>query len=326
MGRAYYRFGHDIALRVANGQAFALKDAELGVAFAPDSPPHCFLRGNFTAVTYRGLVARGLLPPNAALQGHPVSVQLNLPPELAQSYCPDVAQFLHFGRRLDQNSLTDEVARNALTFELWRYGWVAPLGQRRRSGGLTTSDHGQDSAQDAAYNALVTGMTQELWQAVESVGEVAEAPQLRDSMELADAVASFFEDEGWGWQEVAGVEALWRTFYDGQNGSWMCYTRILPELDQVVFYSICPVSVPTTAINVMVEFVCRVNAELSLGNFEIDFGHQIVRLRTSVDVTDVGMSPLLFRNMVFQNLAVMDIHLPQMLGIIAGQQSALPAA
>jgi hypothetical protein len=143
-------------------------------------------------------------------------------------------------------------------------------------------------------------------------------------MQLEEAVRLFFEAEGWGWEAVSSVEGLLRTIYDGQNGSWMCYTRILPELDQVIFYSVCPVSVPVVAVSTMIEFLCRVNADLALGNFEMDFSQNSVRFRTGLDVSDVGLAPLLFRNLVFHNLAVMDIYLPEVLGIIAGGESAIP--
>jgi hypothetical protein len=115
-------------------------------------------------------------------------------------------------------------------------------------------------------------------------------------------------------------DGLLRTDYDGQNGSWMCYTQILPEVEQVIFYSVCPIPVPAFARPAMTEYLCRINADLSLGNFELEFSYNMVRFRTSVDVTDVGLTSLLFRNLVYHNLAVMDVYLPAMLGIIAGGQ------
>jgi len=77
--------------------------------------------------------------------------------------------------------------------------------------------------------------------------------------------------------------------------------------------------VPAIAIPTAIEFLSRVNGQLSLGNFEIDFDTKVVRFRTSVDVTGVGLAPYLFRNIVFQNLAAMDLYMPELLGIIAGR-------
>lgn len=323
MGRAFYRFGHDIALRLSNGQAFALKDPELGAIFGTADAPICFLRGSFTPGSYRGLIARGLLPPNPQLQvlAVAVTVQLNLKPDVAASMGKDAATLNLMGRRLDQNSLTDEVARKLLTFEMWQVASVVPFGQVAKAVAATVT---VDPQQEAVITEMVTDMASELWVAAEEAGEAAQSPPLEAPMPLEQAVRLFFEEEEWGWEVVSGVEGLLRTIYDGQNGSWMCYTRILPDLDQVIFYSVCPVSVPTVALSTMTEFLCRVNADLSLGNFEMDFSLNSVRFRTSLDVTDVGLAPLLFRNLVFHNLAVMDIYLPEVLGIVAGGKSAIP--
>ena len=334
MGRAFYRFGHDVALRVANGQAFALKDAELGALFGADQPPRCFLRGSFTPGTLRALVARGLIAPQPELQAlaQPVKVQLNLKPEIAANVGKDAATLHHLGRRLDQNLLTDEFARRLLAFEMWQLASATPLqgasvvlsaAQGAILEEATPLTTGEESPYVTAAAELVSDLASELWLAAEAAGEAAQGPPLEKAMALEEAALRFFEDEGWGWEAVAELEGLLRTTYDGQNGSWMCYTRILPELEQVIFYSICPVSVPTSTQSTMLAYLCRLNAELSVGNFEFDFDHNVVRFRTGIDVTDVGLAPLLFRNLVFQNLAVMDIYLPEILGIVVGAQPSI---
>lgn len=324
MGRAYYRFVHDLALRLSNGQAFALRDAELGATFASGSSvrgssnglgPTCFLRGNFTAATYRALTMRGVVPPNRELQAlaQPVSVQLNLLAELAISVAQDATTLSQWGRRLDQNSLTDAVARKLLTFDVWRLVSVSPLGQQAVALVHDTLTRPKDAAQEAYFAELVSELSNGLLQAVEDELDDTSPPALEEVVKL------FFSEIGWQWEEVAGVEGLLRTVYNGQNGTWMCYTRILEGMGQVIFYSACPIPIPESAMPSLCEYVCRVNAELSLGNFEIDFDHASMRFRTSIDVTDVGLTTWLFRNLVFQNLAVMDVHLPELLSMMAGK-------
>lgn len=335
MGRAYYRFGHDIALRLTNGQAFALKDAELGAHYGPDASPFCFLRGTFTMGTMRALRARGLILPNPQLmaQTQPVRVRLDLKREVAATIAKDAATLLQFGRRMEQNSLTDDAARNLLLLDVWEMAELAPL--ERGSVGAERNPAAADPAQlDApqldptktdAITDLLTAMASEMWVAVEEIGAEVAKPSDEPGLALLEAIALFFEEENWAWETVGESENLLRTIYAGQNSTWMCYTRILPENQQVIFYSICPIAVPKSALSTMTEFLCRVNADLAVGNFEIDQDHCTVRFRTGVDVTDVGLTPLLFRNMVFQNLAVMDIYLPEILGVVAGRRPALSA-
>ena len=338
MGRAYYRFGHDLALRLSNGQAIALRDAELGACFGADERPVCFLRGTFTPGTFRALMARGLIAPNPELQALalPVAVQLTLRGEQAASVGKDAAALQHYGKRLDQNSLTDEAARKLLLFEQWQLVAATPVlpGTLVRPAPIVGSISGPtiaptigstiDPAQEAAMTEMVSAIASELWAAAEEAGERAQLPIPEEALSLEEAVRLFFEDEEWQVEAVGDVDGVLRAGYDGQNGSWLCYTRILPGLEQVIFYSVCPIPLSEIAAPTMAEYLCRVNADLSLGNFEIDFSHNVVRFRTSVDVADVGLDPLLFRNLVFQNLAVMDIYLPELMEIMAGRKSPLP--
>lgn len=320
MGRAYYRFGHDIALRLSNGQAFALRQAELGAIFINDAAPICFLRGNFTAATYRALVMRGVIPPNRELQtlAQPVDVQLNLQAELVGSIAPDATTLTQWGRRLDQNSLTDAMARKLLTFDVWRLVSITPWGQHTVAVQDASASQQVNEAQDQRLAQLVSELTADLWSGVE---EHIAGDNAILQLPLDESVKLFFDDLGWQWEEMDDVEGLLRTAYQGQNSSWMCYTRILDGLNQVIFYSVCPVPVQKAALSNLCEYICRINAELSLGNFEIDFEQLSVRFRTSIDVTDVGLTPWLFRNLVYQNLAVMDLYLPEMMGIMV---EALP--
>jgi len=317
MGRAFYRFGHDIALRVPNGQAFPLQDAELGALFENDGSTLCFLRGSFTAGSLRGLVARGLIPPNRELMAlaQPVAVQLNLKPEWEGKVAKDASALYQIGRRLDLNSLTDELARKVLMFETWQLVSVTPLEAPEKF--PETEIPEIDPQQEAILDEMLTSLVGSVLRTAEAA-VVASQPEPEKPVALKEAVALFFEEEEW--EVTAHDDGILRSVFDGENGHWMCYTQILSEYEQVLFYSVCPVPVPVFALSAMTKFVCRVNAELSLGNFELDFGYNVVRFRTSVDISGVGLAPNLFRNLVFQNLAAMDFYFAEIMGIIAGRQ------
>ena len=108
-----------------------------------------------------------------------------------------------------------------------------------------------------------------------------------------------------------------RLIYAGQKASWVCYTQVLPELQQVVFYAVCPVTVPSPLHQRLAGLLSRINVDLTMGNFELNFNHGVIRFRVGLDVTDVGLSPLLFRIVVYQNLAVKGLYLPDPLAAIA---------
>jgi len=322
MGRAFYRFRQDIALRVSTGQAFPLRDAELGALFEADGSTLSFLRGSFSAGTVRGLTAKGLIPSNRELLAlaQPVAVQLNLKPEWEGKIAKDAATLHQIGRRLDVNSLTDELARKVLMFETWQVVSMTLLqASQALPEALSEAEiAGIDPQQEAILSEMMTSLAGTLLQtAQEAVSATYPPPE--QPIALQEAVELFFEEEEW--EVTTEDEGILRSVFDGENGHWMCYTQILSDFEQVLFYSICPVPVPAFALSAITEFICRVNAELSLGNFELDFGHSKVRFRTGVDVSGVGLAQTLFRNLVFQNLAVMDFYFSEIMGIIAGRQS-----
>lgn len=321
MGSAFYRFGHDIALRLASGQAFALKEAELGACFRLGIQPICFLRGTFTQNSYRGLMAHGVIPSHLSLQefAQPVAVQLNLRPELANIHCASADSLQRIGHRLDQNSLTDEVARRLLLFEVWEFTAATPV----RQGQAADTAFARLGAQAAAIFSLFTNAGFTNTDNTREAGAAASSP-MAAFMSAKDAVKEFFDDEQWPWEAMTTTEEVLRSVYDGRNGSWMCYTRILSERDQILFYSVCPIAIPPVVVPSLMEFLNRVNTELAFGNFEIEFDSNTVRFRTSIDVKNVGLTPSLFRNIVFQNLAIMDRYLPRILGIVATRESAMP--
>jgi len=176
-----------------------------------------------------------------------------------------------------------------------------------------------EADQEAALAELMSDTGSELWMAVEAAA--LESPSPEKPVAIGDAVRRFFEDEEW--EATAESKNLYRCVYDGQNGTRMCYTKILPDVEHAVFYSLCPVNVPAAALPSMTESLNKINAELPVGNFELNFGFHVVRFCTSIDVTGVGFSPLLFRNLVLQNLTVMEYYLPVFLGIISGNRSSI---
>ena len=49
---------------------------------------------------------------------------------------------------------------------------------------------------------------------------------------------------------------------------------------------------------------------MEVGNFEMDFSDGTVRYRTSVDVEGGELMPVMIKNLVYVNIAVMDQYLP----------------
>ena len=48
----------------------------------------------------------------------------------------------------------------------------------------------------------------------------------------------------------------------------MCYTRILPELEQVIIDTVCPIALPPIVATKVLGFLNQTNSELFLGNLK----------------------------------------------------------
>jgi hypothetical protein len=138
------------------------------------------------------------------------------------------------------------------------------------------------------------------------------------------ALGEFLQEDGW--YPVRVSERLaYRTFFSGKNGELRCYTRVRPEMEQVIFYAISPVRVPLEKRLVVAEFITRANYGLPMGNFEMDMEDGEVRFKGSLDFEGEILSPNLIRNLIYPVVQTLDLYLPGLLQILYGEATALDA-
>lgn len=136
-------------------------------------------------------------------------------------------------------------------------------------------------------------------------------------------VFQYFVEEDWVAEKLEGDDLVRATF-EGDNGQWACFVQVNEEEEQCTFYSIAPIGVPEAKLLMMAEFITRANHSLGSGNFDLDFSDGEVRFKTSLDVLGDQLSLPLFRNIVINNLAMMDQYLPGLKAVIDSDVS--PAA
>ena len=142
---------------------------------------------------------------------------------------------------------------------------------------------------------------------------------------ILDAVSDFFEANEWRASELQGPAEGLVTGYRGDNGNWTCMAVVIEEHDQLLFYSICPVTAPVEARATVGEYLHRANYGLHIGNLELDYNDGEIRFKTSIDVEGAELTVALVRNLVYLNCRMMDRYLPGVLGIIHGNMSATGA-
>lgn len=140
---------------------------------------------------------------------------------------------------------------------------------------------------------------------------------------LLEVVSEFFQQENWDFLPVDGSSLAVQ--FLGDNGSWLCLAKVKEAQKQFIFYSICPVHAPEEKRLIMAEFLIRVNCDLSIGKFELDFNNGEILCKTSVDFAEKQLDSPLLKRLIYINLALMDSYLPGIRSVIYNNVSAVDA-
>ena len=113
--------------------------------------------------------------------------------------------------------------------------------------------------------------------------------------------------------------------FQGDAGRWTCLAQTDDEAQQVVFYSLCPISVVDEHYGAIAELILRVNEGLIIGNFEFDVDQGDIRYKTSLDTEGDRLTPALMRRLVYANVHTMDTYLPGIIAVLSGNCSPVEA-
>ena len=134
---------------------------------------------------------------------------------------------------------------------------------------------------------------------------------------LLSALRDFFDEEEWSYTPLTERPVL-KLGYAGKTGNWTCYAQVRELDEQVLFYSICPLSVAPAKRPAVAEFLTRANYGLVIGNFEMDLEDGEIRYKTSLDAESAELTSGMIRNAVYANVLMMDKYLPGILSILGG--------
>lgn len=146
--------------------------------------------------------------------------------------------------------------------------------------------------------------------------------------ELFQTLQEFIQAMELPFSQVPENTVLQIPTYVGVNGRWTVFAQAVEEKQQVVFYSVCPVTIPPAKRAALAEFLTRANYGLLIGNFEMDYSDGEVRFKTSsvtpVDLiggSDLGKAVL--AQLLQLNVVAMDRYLPGIMAIAS--TNAAPA-
>ena len=136
-----------------------------------------------------------------------------------------------------------------------------------------------------------------------------------------DKVTAFFKADEWGHAVTDDGRVLLAPF-DGDYGRINVLATTREEEQQILVYSTFPSATAEERRAAMAELLMRLNWDLVIGGFEVDFKDGEVRYKTSLDIEGGELTDAMLRNLLYANVLTADRCRP---AIIAVQGGASPA-
>ena len=139
---------------------------------------------------------------------------------------------------------------------------------------------------------------------------------------LEAAVVEFLEGRGWP-VDVDG--SLIRTAIRTEEQAFPCAVVTVEEVGQLVAYSVFPDTVGPEQRPAVTELTTRANAQLTVGNLEIDLGAGQVRFRTGLAVGQSPITAEMVERVIVDNVATAVAYFPLVTAVIEGRMSPAEA-
>lgn len=137
---------------------------------------------------------------------------------------------------------------------------------------------------------------------------------------LTDTVEQFLIKDNWHFQYDSDNH-----FFDlasnGDNGSWVTRVVVYEQDRDLLIYSFLSVKVPEKKRASLAELLLRINADLFLSAYQIDFDTGEVVLKNSISMMDGFFTSDMFGKLFYANLYTFDEYLPAIMQAIYGNES-----
>ena len=120
-----------------------------------------------------------------------------------------------------------------------------------------------------------------------------------------EMLTEFFDKRGWSYK-FDERRYIFSTGIGGENGYWRCLASIGQNGEHIAFMSLFPSKVMPKRRQACAELLTRINFSVTHGCFELDFDDGEIRFRTSVWVTEAGITLDAVECLVLTNLFTVD--------------------
>jgi len=145
-----------------------------------------------------------------------------------------------------------------------------------------------------------------------------------NALRAYETLGEYLRDDEWYPQQIDNIHT-YRVGYSGSNGQVTCFAQIIPDLEQFIFYVLCPVKADEGARLAVAEYITRANFGLRIGNLELDFRDGEVRYKCSIDFDSATLTRQLIKNAIYPAVQTMDRYLGGLLKVMYGGSSPADA-
>lgn len=138
-----------------------------------------------------------------------------------------------------------------------------------------------------------------------------------NALRAYETLGQYLRDDEWYPQQIDDIHT-YRVSYSGSSGQVTCFAQIITDLEQFIFYVVCPVKAGEDARLAVAEFITRANFGLRIGNLEMDFLDGEVRYKSSIDFEGETLTPQLVRNAIYPAVQTIDRYLGGLLKVMYG--------
>ncbi len=132
---------------------------------------------------------------------------------------------------------------------------------------------------------------------------------------IFNIITSFLQANNLQFAKAEDVTILWFRV-KGTNGEWTCYAYSKELERQLVLYSVFPYKAKPYKLPAIAEFIARVNYDMMLGNFELNFDTGEIRYKTSIDLGIHIFEHTMLQGLMEANFASMDTYFEGFMKII----------
>jgi hypothetical protein len=121
-------------------------------------------------------------------------------------------------------------------------------------------------------------------------------------------IKQYFQKQGY---QFFQPDAEKSTFFLGvgtSNGKFQCIVDVQAEKGRLLMLSIFPMPVPPHLRASLAEILVRINYNLFLGHFELDFTDGEIRFKTSLIYADAKVTPKMLDSFITSNIAAIDAY------------------